>query len=171
MAADTRPSPQDLCRLIDSLITASEVARGGNAEAVETCLQCFNSLKQLQVRHVPSFNRPLNVQLSMYHDIFKISTDLVDPQVNTQLLVETQAGKKLRKLTKHQDLNIKGSSAELLNVWKGIVSSEAAAVEKGKEEVGESPFSRQDSLRQAASNAGRPACPSFQRDYHCSKTF
>lgn len=57
--------------------------------------------------------------------------------MNTQLLVETQAGKKLRKLTKHQDLNIKGNAAELLNVWKSIVSSEAAAVEKGKEELGD----------------------------------
>lgn len=104
MATDTRPSAQDLCKLIDSLIAASDLAGEGNVQAVETSLQCFNSLKQLQV--------------------------------DTQLLVETQAGKKLRRLTKHQDLNIKGNAAELLNVWKSIVSSEAAAVEKAKEEVG-----------------------------------
>lgn len=57
-------------------------------------------------------------------------------QVNTGLLVETQAGKKLRKLTKHQDLNIKANAAEMLNVWKGVVSSEAAAVEEGKQQLG-----------------------------------
>ncbi len=60
-------------------------------------------------------------------------------QVNTQLLIETQGGKKLRKLTKHQDINIRGNAAELLNVWKSVVSNEAAAVEKGKEQLGDQP--------------------------------
>ena len=50
--------------------------------------------------------------------------------------MKTQAGKKLRKLTKHQDLNIKASAAEMLNVWKGVVSSEAAAVEEGTQQLG-----------------------------------
>ena len=50
MATDTRPSAQDLCKLIDSLIAASDLAGEGNVQAVETSLQCFNSLKQLQVR-------------------------------------------------------------------------------------------------------------------------
>ena len=61
---------------------------------------------------------------------------MVAVQVDTQLLVETQAGKKLRKLTKHQDIKIKSSAAELLNVWKDIASAEVAAVQKGKEELG-----------------------------------
>lgn len=44
----------------------------------------------------------------------------------------------MRKLTKHMDLNIKGNAAELLNVWKGVVASEAAAVEQSKALLGES---------------------------------
>lgn len=57
-------------------------------------------------------------------------------QVDTQLLVKTQCGKKARKLTKHADMNIKAAVAELVNLWKEIVASEAAAVEKTKEQLG-----------------------------------
>lgn len=53
MAIGTRPSAQDLSKLIDSLIDASDLAGGGDAQAVEISLQCFDSLKQLQVRVTP----------------------------------------------------------------------------------------------------------------------
>ena len=57
--------------------------------------------------------------------------------MTTQLLVDTQGGKKLRALTKHQDLDIKATAAEVLNVWKMTVAAEAKAVEKTKEQLGE----------------------------------
>ena len=51
--------------------------------------------------------------------------------------MDTQGGKKLRALTKHQDLDIKATAAEVLNVWKMTVAAEAKAVEKTKEQLGE----------------------------------
>ena len=63
-------------------------------------------------------------------------------QVTTQLLMTTNGGKRLRALTKHQDLNIKATAAEVLNVWKGTIaaqnSAEAKAAQKAKEQLGES---------------------------------
>lgn len=69
-------------------------------------------------------------------------------QVTTQLLVDTQGGKKLRALTKHQDLDIKATAAEILNVWKGTVSAEAQAIEKTKQQLG-----KPSSCSQSLSNA------------------
>ncbi|DBA89558.1 TPA: hypothetical protein ACH3X2_004460 [Trebouxia sp. C0005] len=44
--------------------------------------------------------------------------------VNTQLLAETQAGKKIRKLTKHDDSNIAEAAKSLVAQWKECVRLE-----------------------------------------------
>ena len=98
----------------------------------------------------------------MHHVSCELLIDSMVVQVDTKLIVQTQAGKKLRKLTKHQDLNIRGNAAELLNAWKSIVSSEADAVDKGKKEVGKRPHTHQ-SLTQATYNAWMGACPRMLR--------
>ncbi len=44
--------------------------------------------------------------------------------VNTQLLAETQAGKKIRKLTKHDDSSIAEAAKSLVAKWKECVRLE-----------------------------------------------
>jgi transcription elongation factor S-II len=46
-------------------------------------------------------------------------------EVSTALLLSTQVGKKLRKLTKHESKSISSSAQQLLNEWKKVVESEA----------------------------------------------
>ena len=46
-------------------------------------------------------------------------------QVTTQLLVETQAGKKVRKLTKHGNAAIAQAAAATVAAWKEAVAQEA----------------------------------------------
>lgn len=45
-------------------------------------------------------------------------------QVNTELLSETQAGKKVRKLTKHSNEDIAQAAQQLINSWKDCVRQE-----------------------------------------------
>ncbi|KAG0580753.1 hypothetical protein KC19_4G196700 [Ceratodon purpureus] len=47
--------------------------------------------------------------------------------ISTSLLLSTQVGKRLRKLTKHASLKISASAQEILQDWKKIVSSEAGS--------------------------------------------
>lgn len=48
-------------------------------------------------------------------------------QVSTQLLVETQGGKTIRKLTKHQNEAIKAAASDVVLAWKSVVAAEASA--------------------------------------------
>ena len=45
-------------------------------------------------------------------------------QVTTQLLVETQAGKKIRKLTKHGNAAVSQAAAAAVAAWKEAVKQE-----------------------------------------------
>ena len=45
-------------------------------------------------------------------------------QVNTDLLTETQAGKKVRKLTKHSNEDIAKAAKQLIDTWKDCVRQE-----------------------------------------------
>lgn len=45
-------------------------------------------------------------------------------QVNTELLTETQAGKKIRKLTKHSHADIAQAAKQLIDTWKDCVRQE-----------------------------------------------
>ena len=45
-------------------------------------------------------------------------------QVNTELLSETQAGKKVRKLTKHSNEDIAQAAQQLIASWKDCVRQE-----------------------------------------------
>ena len=45
-------------------------------------------------------------------------------QVNTELLTETQAGKKIRKLTKHSHGDIAQAAKQLIDTWKDCVRQE-----------------------------------------------
>lgn len=56
--------------------------------------------------------------------------------MTTQLLLDTQGGKRVRKLTKHPDMSVKAAAAELVNVWKHVVAAEAAIVERSKQQLG-----------------------------------
>jgi transcription elongation factor S-II len=47
--------------------------------------------------------------------------------VTTSILMDTQVGKQLRKLTKHQNSGISVIAQELIDAWKKIVATEAAA--------------------------------------------
>ena len=49
------------------------------------------------------------------------------PQVTTQLLVETQAGKKIRKLTKHSNAAVSQAAAAAVAAWKEAVKQEVGA--------------------------------------------
>ena len=51
--------------------------------------------------------------------------------VNTQLLAETQAGKKIRKLTKHDDSSIAEAAKSLVAKWKECVRLEQEEHTKG----------------------------------------
>ncbi|XP_024367084.1 transcription elongation factor TFIIS [Physcomitrium patens] len=48
-------------------------------------------------------------------------------EVSTALLLSTQVGKRLRKLTKHQSSKISASAQQLLEEWKKVVADEAAS--------------------------------------------
>lgn len=48
-------------------------------------------------------------------------------EVSTSLLLSTQVGKRLRKLTKHRSSKISASALELLEAWKKVVAGEAAS--------------------------------------------
>ena len=50
--------------------------------------------------------------------------------VNTHLLAETQAGKKIRKLTKHDDSSIAEAAKSLVVKWKKCVKLEQEEVTK-----------------------------------------
>lgn len=55
-------------------------------------------------------------------------------EVNTQLLSETQVGKKIRKLTKHEDDSIAEAAKALVAKWKDFVKQEQE--EQGKRASG-----------------------------------
>ena len=52
-------------------------------------------------------------------------------QVTTDLLVSTQAGKKLRKLTKHSNAAVAQAAAAAVAAWKTAVTQEAGIVHNG----------------------------------------
>ncbi len=48
-------------------------------------------------------------------------------QVTTQLLLETQAGKKIRKLAKHSNAAVSQAAAATVSSWKEAVTKETVA--------------------------------------------
>ena len=47
-------------------------------------------------------------------------------QVTTQLLLETQAGKQIKKLIKHSDPAIAKAAGQVVEQWKNTIKSEAS---------------------------------------------
>jgi hypothetical protein len=60
-----------------------------------------------------------------------INAQDVLPQVTTQLLVETQAGKKVRKLTKHGNAAVALAAAATVATWKDAVAQETRNSDSG----------------------------------------
>ena len=54
-------------------------------------------------------------------------------KVDTKLLLDSQAGKRIRKLSKHEIPEVASAAAKLVDVWKDIVKAEQLA--KGKQET------------------------------------
>ena len=137
MTASNASARQDLDQLVTLLLKAADEATTGNQQAVEEALQTIERLKELKVSSESSCKGCLSTlrQPGSNDSVDSLSRQPI-AQVDTQLLVETQCGKKARKLTKHADMNIKGAAAELINLWKEVVASEAAAIEKTKEQLG-----------------------------------
>ena len=50
MAAEMEPNSEQLNKLIDALVSASDLAGTGDEQAIETALQCLHSLKFFKVR-------------------------------------------------------------------------------------------------------------------------
>lgn len=68
MATEFLSLSQELCSLISSLDDIAELASQGDAQALETSQQCFDSLKQLQVasRYLGYFLLHQNPQRSAF---------------------------------------------------------------------------------------------------------
>ena len=62
-----------------------------------------------------------------------------DMQVTTDLLVSTQAGKKLRKLTKHSNAAVAQAAAAAVAAWKMAVTQEAGIAHNGSAAEGRAP--------------------------------
>lgn len=79
-------------------------------------------------RRVVCFSR-FKLFFSLRHSvIFPLGPlNLVNLQVTTQLLLETQAGKKIRKLAKHSNAAVSQAAAATVSAWKEAVTRETVA--------------------------------------------
>lgn len=66
-------------------------------------------------------------------------------EVSTSLLLSTQVGKRLRKLTKHRSSKISASALELLEAWKKVVAGEAASKNGNGSSVSSTPSPKTES--------------------------
>ena len=86
-------------------------------------------------------------------------------QVTTDLLVSTQAGKKLRKLTKHSNVAVAQAAAAAVAAWKTAVTQEAGIAHNGSAAEGRAPA-------YASCCAWLPAEQAFctrMHDYRCAQ--